>query len=44
MEEEIIDKYRIQLKYYKEAVEKITGKKVKESYLYLFGLSKEVLI
>lgn len=44
MEEEIIDKYRIQLKYYKEAVEKITGKKVKESYLYLFGLSKEVVI
>jgi ATP-dependent helicase/nuclease subunit A len=44
MEEEIIDKYRIQLKYYKEAVEKITGKKVKESYLYLFGLGKEVEI
>lgn len=44
MEEEILDKYRIQLKYYKEAVEKITGKKVKESYLYLFRLGKEVLI
>ncbi|MGG7144494.1 helicase-exonuclease AddAB subunit AddA [Clostridium nigeriense] len=44
MEEEILDKYRIQLKYYKEAVEKITGKNVKESYLYLFGLGKEVLI
>lgn len=44
MEEEAIDKYRVQLKYYKDAVEKITGKKVKESYLYLFGLSKEVII
>ena len=44
MEEEIIEKYRVQLKYYKEAVEKITGKKVKESYLYLFGLSKEVIL
>lgn len=44
MEEEIIDKYRVQLKYYKDAVEKITGKKVKESYLYLFGLGKEVLM
>ena len=44
MEEEIIDKYRVQLKYYKEAVEKITSKRVKESYLYLFGLSKEVIV
>ena len=44
MEEEIIEKYRVQLKYYKDAVEKITGKRVKESYLYLFGLGKEVLI
>ena len=40
-EEEILDKYRVQLKYYKDAVEKITNKKVKESYLYLFGINKE---
>ena len=40
-EDEIVDKYRIQLKYYKDAVEKITDKKVKESYLYLFGINKE---
>ncbi|WP_411169338.1 helicase-exonuclease AddAB subunit AddA [Clostridium sp. MB05] len=40
-ENEILDKYRIQIKYYKDAVERITGKKVKESYLYLFGLNKE---
>lgn len=40
-ENEILDKYRIQIKYYKDAVEKITGKEVKESYLYLFGLNKE---
>lgn len=40
-ESEILDKYRIQIKYYKDAVEKITGKEVKESYLYLFGLNKE---
>lgn len=44
MEEEIIDKYKVQLRYYKDAVEKITGKRVKESYLYLFGLSKEVIV
>ena len=43
-ESEILDKYRIQIKYYKDAVEKITGKEVKESYLYLFGLNKEIKI
>ena len=43
-EEEVVDKYRIQLKYYKDALEKITGKKVSESYLYLFSLGKEVEI
>ena len=41
-EEEIVNKYKIQIKYYKEAVEKITGKRVKEAYLYLFGINKEV--
>lgn len=40
-ESEILEKYRIQIKYYKDAVEKITGKEVKECYLYLFGLNKE---
>ena len=40
-ENEVLDKYRIQIKYYKDAVEKITGKEVKECYLYLFGLNKE---
>ena len=33
---EIKDKYDIQLKYYSETLEKITGKKVKDKYLYLF--------
>ena len=32
----------MQIKYYKEALEKITGKPVKECYLYLFGINKEV--
>ena len=40
-EEDIINKYKVQIKYYKEAVEKITGKMVKEAYLYLFGINKE---
>ncbi|SMC21303.1 DNA helicase/exodeoxyribonuclease V, subunit A [Clostridium acidisoli DSM 12555] len=34
--EDIVKKYSIQLKYYSEALEKITGKKVLEKYLYLF--------
>lgn len=41
-EEEVIDRYRTQLTYYKEALEKVTGKKVKESYLYLFYIDKIV--
>lgn len=43
-EDEIIERYRAQLKYYKNALEKITGKRVKESYLYLFGIDKGVLV
>ena len=43
-EDEIIERYRSQLKYYKDALEKITGKRVKESYLYLFGIDKGVLV
>lgn len=43
-EDKIIERYKSQLKYYKDALEKITGKRVKETYLYLFKLDKEVLI
>ena len=43
-EEEIVNKYRIQLKYYKEALEKITKVEVKECYLYLFYLGKDILV
>lgn len=39
-----INRYRIQLEIYKEALEKITGKKVTESYVYLFNIDKEVKI
>ena len=42
--DEIIERYRSQLKYYKDALEKITEKKVKESYLYLFGIDREILL
>jgi ATP-dependent helicase/nuclease subunit A len=32
----IRDRYRLQIDYYTKALEKITGKKVAERYLYLF--------
>ncbi|GAA0177654.1 helicase-exonuclease AddAB subunit AddA [Clostridium sediminicola] len=41
---EIKERYSIQLDYYASAIEKITGRKVKEKYLYLFGIDREVLI
>ena len=43
-EEELINKYRIQIHYYKEALEKITKTKIKECYLYSFYLEKEILV
>ena len=43
-EEELIERYKMQIKYYRDALEKITGKKVKESYLYLFYIDKTVRI
>ena len=43
-EEEIIERYKVQMKYYKEALEKITESRVKEIYLYLFALDKEVVL
>ena len=43
-EEELVDKYRVQLQYYKEALQKITKTKIKECYLYSFSLDKEILV
>lgn len=40
--EEIIRQYSIQMELYKEALTHITGKNVKERYLYLFHLDEEV--
>lgn len=42
--EPIIQEYSPQILSYKEAVEKITGKNVKECYLYLFDIGKAVEI
>lgn len=41
-EEEIINKYKTQLQNYNEALSTITGKRVKESYIYLFHLCKYI--
>lgn len=43
-DDELINKYNIQLKYYRKALEEITKMKVKETYIYSFKLSKEILI
>ena len=43
-EEIIINRYKLQLRYYRDALEKVTGSKVKECYLYLFSLNKEVKV
>lgn len=39
--EDFLKRYRIQLDYYKESLEQITGKRVKETYLYSFHLGNE---
>ena len=40
--QEVIDRYRKQLDLYAEALNKLTGKRVKEKYLYLFNIDEEV--
>ena len=43
-ERELSDRYRVQLDYYAEALEKLTGKPVKEKIIYSFYLGKEISI
>ncbi|MFI3213161.1 MAG: 3'-5' exonuclease, partial [Eubacteriales bacterium] len=40
--EELKSRYHVQLEYYKEALEKLTGLGVKESVIYSFALGKEI--
>jgi ATP-dependent helicase/nuclease subunit A len=40
----IAENYRVQLSLYREALEKIRGVKVEETYLYLFSIGKGVRI
>jgi len=38
----LVKRYQMQLDYYGEALERLTGKKVKEKIIYSFGLGKEI--
>ncbi len=41
---EVINRYKKQLNLYSEVVENLTGKKVKEKYIYLFGIDEDIQI
>lgn len=41
---ELAEKYRVQLKYYAQALERLTGKKVVERIIYSFALGKEITV
>ena len=42
-EKELTNRYRVQLEYYGMALEKMTGKKVKEKIIYSIGLGKGII-
>ncbi|MDD2509765.1 MAG: UvrD-helicase domain-containing protein [Syntrophomonas sp.] len=42
--DEMLDPYRLQIELYKKALERITGSRVKESYIYFFDLDREIRI
>lgn len=41
---ELVDRYHAQLEYYAEALERLTGKKVKEKVIYSFSLQEEIIL
>ncbi len=41
-EQELVERYRYQMLYYKRALEMMTGKQVRESYLYSFALGRAI--
>jgi ATP-dependent helicase/nuclease subunit A len=42
--EQLLDRYKKQLDLYQEALERATGKRVKEKILYSFGLQEEIYV
>ncbi|NLJ96076.1 MAG: UvrD-helicase domain-containing protein [Clostridiales bacterium] len=43
-EDQLIDRYKVQLIYYKKALEQILGKRVKEMIIYSLYLGKEIVV
>ena len=43
-EQKLIDLYHVQLEDYAQALERMTGKKVKEKIIYYFTLQKEIVL
>ena len=43
-EQKLIDLYHVQLEDYAQALERMTGKKVKEKIIYSFTLQKEIVL
>lgn len=43
-EEELIRRYQVQLDYYGEAIERLTGKQVTEKIIYSFALGREISV
>ena len=43
-EQELIDKYAVQLEYYKKALSQLTEKPVKEKIIYSFAMGKEIVL
>lgn len=41
---ELVERYRVQLDYYAEALERLCGKKVKEKIIYSFYLGEEIIL
>ena len=42
--QELIDRYKVQLEYYAEALFRLTGKRVEEKIIYSFCLSEEIIL
>ncbi|HSQ87548.1 helicase-exonuclease AddAB subunit AddA [Romboutsia sp.] len=42
--DEVVNRYRKQLDLYENVIEQLTGKEVKEKYVYLFGIDEEISI
>ncbi|MBO5293411.1 MAG: helicase-exonuclease AddAB subunit AddA [Lachnospiraceae bacterium] len=42
--QELVDRYRVQLQYYEEALQRLTGLRVKEKLIYSFALQEEISV